>query len=116
MQAQSFIAAAFAPAQLSLLKDADPLIGDDGRPCLKAIRTEVFKKTQEQMAELLGVSFSTYVSWEKKRREPSGAAKTLIMMAFAQPKMVEQILSEMRDAEQTGRAAARGHTELSMAM
>lgn len=68
------------------------------------------------MAELLGVSFSTYVSWEKKRREPSGAAKTLIMMAFAKPQMVEQILSEMRDAEHTGRGAARVQPELSMAM
>ncbi|CAJ0808592.1 MULTISPECIES: helix-turn-helix domain-containing protein [Ralstonia] len=117
MQAQSFIATAFAPAQLSLLQEADPLIGPDGQPCLKAIRTQVFKKTQEQLATLFGVSASTYISWEKGRREPSGAARTLILMAFAKPKMVEQILSEMRDVEHVGRAdASNPQVEMSMAM
>ncbi|MCY0853020.1 MULTISPECIES: helix-turn-helix domain-containing protein [Cupriavidus] len=118
MQAQTYIAAAFAPAQLSLLNEAESLIGADGKPSLKAIRTQVFKKTQEQLAELLGVSVSTYVSWEKKRREPSGAAKTLIQMAFAKPKMVELILNEMRDAEQGARVgnASSAAEMTSMAM
>lgn len=117
MQPQSFIATAFAPTQLSLLQGVDPLIGEDGKPCLKAIRTRVFKKTQDEMAKLLGLSTSTYISWEKKRREPSGAGKTLLLMAFAKPAMVEQILNEMREAEQDGRSPfAAGRREMSMAM
>jgi transcriptional regulator with XRE-family HTH domain len=34
--------------------------------------------TQSQFAELLGVSVRTLLKWERGRRQPTGAAKTLI--------------------------------------
>lgn len=41
--------------------------------------------SQERFAELLGVSRRTLEQWEQGRREPSGAAKTLIRLATLQP-------------------------------
>jgi len=38
-----------------------------------------------RFAELLGVSRRTLEQWEQGRREPSGAAKTLIRLAALQP-------------------------------
>ncbi len=47
--------------------------------------------TQVQFAELLGVSKRTLEQWEQGRREPSGAAKTLIKVADLHPEILRHI-------------------------
>lgn len=42
--------------------------------------------TQARFAELLGVSVRTLQDWEQGRRAPSGAARTLLMIAAKNPK------------------------------
>ncbi len=48
--------------------------------------------SQSQFAGLLGVSVRTYQDWEQGRREPSGAAKTLLRVAAARPDAVHEAL------------------------
>ncbi len=47
--------------------------------------------TQAQFAALLGVSKRTLEQWEQGRREPSGAAKTLIKVAELHPEVLRKI-------------------------
>lgn len=47
--------------------------------------------TQSQFAALLGVSKRTLEQWEQGRREPSGAAKTLIRVAELHPEILREI-------------------------
>jgi putative transcriptional regulator len=47
--------------------------------------------TQVQFAALLGVSKRTLEQWEQGRREPSGAAKTLIKVAELHPEVLREI-------------------------
>ena len=42
--------------------------------------------SQSRFAELLGVSVRTLQDWEQGRRAPSGAARTLLMIAAKNPK------------------------------
>ena len=48
--------------------------------------------SQQEFAELLGVSPRTLQHWEQGRREPTGAARTLLQVAVKHPK----VLREMR--------------------
>lgn len=48
--------------------------------------------SQSQFASLLGVSVRTLQDWEQGRRQPSGAAQTLITIAEQQPKVLKQVL------------------------
>ena len=47
--------------------------------------------SQAQFAALLGVSVRTLQEWEQGRREPSGAAKTLIKIAELHPSTLRKI-------------------------
>ena len=47
--------------------------------------------TQAQFASLLGVSKRTLEQWEQGRREPSGAAKTLIRVAELHPEVLRDL-------------------------
>jgi putative transcriptional regulator len=47
--------------------------------------------SQAQFAALLGVSKRTLEQWEQGRREPSGAAKTLIRIADARPEVLKEL-------------------------
>ena len=42
--------------------------------------------SQARFAQLLGVSVRTLQDWEQGRRAPSGAAKTLLMVAHKNPR------------------------------
>ena len=44
--------------------------------------------SQKEFATLLGVSVRTLQDWEKGRREPSGAARTLLRIANKNPKAI----------------------------
>lgn len=45
--------------------------------------------SQSEFARLLGVSVRTLQDWEQGRREPSGAAKTLLRIAEQNPEAVK---------------------------
>lgn len=45
--------------------------------------------SQSEFAKLLGVSVRTLQDWEQGRRQPSGAAKTLLRIAAQNPEAVK---------------------------
>jgi len=47
--------------------------------------------SQAQFAQLLGVSVRTLQEWEQGRRAPSGAARTLLMVAAKNPKALLEV-------------------------
>ena len=51
--------------------------------------------SQAQFAQLLGVSVRTLQDWEQGRRQPSGAARTLITIAEMKPQVLLQVLDEL---------------------
>ena len=55
---------------------------------------EIRKKTglsQAHFAQLLGVSVRTLQDWEQGRRSPSGAARTLLMIAAKNPNVLLEV-------------------------
>jgi putative transcriptional regulator len=63
--------------------------GEHGRivnvPSVASVR-EKTGLSQSRFAELLGVSVRTLQEWEQGRRAPSGAAKTLLLIAAKNPR------------------------------
>ena len=49
--------------------------------------------SQAQFATLLGVSVRTLQEWEQGRRQPSGAAKTLLVIAGKRPEVLREALA-----------------------
>ena len=49
--------------------------------------------SQASFAALMGVSVRTLQDWEQGRREPSGAAKTLIKVARLHPEILQELAS-----------------------
>ena len=47
--------------------------------------------SQSEFATLLGVSVRTLQDWEQGRREPSGAAKTLLRIAASTPEAIRLV-------------------------
>jgi len=47
--------------------------------------------SQQEFAQLLGVSARTLQDWEQGRREPPGAARTLLRVAVKHPKLLRAI-------------------------
>jgi putative transcriptional regulator len=47
--------------------------------------------SQQDFARLLGVSARTLQDWEQGRREPNGAAKTLLRVAVAHPEILREL-------------------------
>jgi putative transcriptional regulator len=63
--------------------------GEHGRVINVPDVTEIREKTglsQARFAELLGVSVRTLQDWEQGRRAPSGAARTLLLVADRNPR------------------------------
>lgn len=68
--------------------------GEVGRivnvPSVTAIR-ERTGLSQARFAELLGVSVRTLQEWEQGRRAPSGAARTLLLVAARNPQALLEV-------------------------
>lgn len=47
--------------------------------------------SQQEFAQLLGVSARTLQDWEQGRREPTGAARTLLKVAVKHPKLLRTL-------------------------
>ena len=68
--------------------------GDTGRVTNLPSVTEVREGTglsQARFAQLLGVSVRTLQEWEQGRRSPSGAARTLLLIAARNPKVLLEV-------------------------
>ncbi len=50
--------------------------------------------SQSQFSALLGISVRTLHDWEQGRREPSGAARTLLKIAARHPEILQEIARE----------------------
>ena len=68
--------------------------GEHGRvinvPSVSAIR-ERTGLSQAEFARLLGVSLRTLQEWEQGRRAPSGAARTLLLIAAKNPRALSDV-------------------------
>ena len=68
--------------------------GQHGRvlnvPSVSSIR-ERTGLSQPRFAQLLGVSVRTLQEWEQGRREPSGAARTLLLIAAKNPRILIEV-------------------------
>jgi putative transcriptional regulator len=68
--------------------------GDVGRVINLPSVTQIRDGTglsQARFAELLGVSVRTLQEWEQGRRAPSGAARTLLLIAARNPKALLEV-------------------------
>ena len=68
--------------------------GEHGRvstvPPVAAIREQT-GLSQSRFASLLGVSVRTLQEWEQGRRAPSGAARTLLLIAAKNPRVLADV-------------------------
>ena len=68
--------------------------GESGRaisiPSVRSIRDKT-GLSQAKFAALLGVSVRTLQDWEQERRVPSGAAKTLLLIADKNPDVLVDV-------------------------
>ena len=68
--------------------------GEHGRvttvPSVSSIR-ERMGLSQSRFAQLLGVSVRTLQEWEQGRRAPSGAARTLLLIAQKNPRVLLEV-------------------------
>ncbi len=68
--------------------------GECGRVTIVFNVAAIREKTglsQAQFAKLLGVSVRTLQDWEQGRREPSGAARTLLLVAAKNPQVLLEV-------------------------
>lgn len=54
--------------------------------------------TQSEFAQLLGVSVRTLQDWEQGRRAPTGAARSLLLIAEKRPNVLKQVLKDLAEA------------------
>ena len=50
--------------------------------------------SQQRFAELLGVSQRTVQEWEQGRRQPSGAARSLLAIAARRPDVLREVFAD----------------------
>ena len=58
---------------------------------VKRIRAD-YQMTQNDFAELLGISVKTLRNWEQGRRQPQGAARVLLQVAAKHPEAVADVI------------------------
>jgi len=76
-----------------LLQSVREMQAGSGRVAFSSV-TQVRTNTglsQAQFAALLGVSVRTLQQWEQGRRQPSGAAKTLLAIAEKRPEVLREL-------------------------
>ncbi|MDR1125933.1 MAG: helix-turn-helix domain-containing protein [Deltaproteobacteria bacterium] len=62
--------------------------------CLSLNARSSLGLSQQGFAELLGISARTLHDWEQGRREPSGAAKTLLKIASLHPEVIQSVMRQ----------------------
>ncbi|MEO5756377.1 MAG: helix-turn-helix domain-containing protein [Mesorhizobium sp.] len=80
---------------------------DVGTVDAKAIRQKL-DLTQDEMATVLGTSPSGYKKWEQGKRQPSGAARTLLRIMEREPEAVLRALSA-KDEVASDKSALAAH-------
>ena len=60
---------------------------------VQTLRQE-FGMSQSMFAKFMGVSVNTLQNWEQGRRQPSGAARVLLTIAYRQPALFRETLAE----------------------
>jgi putative transcriptional regulator len=50
--------------------------------------------SQQKFADVLGVSARTLQEWEQGRRKPSGAARSLLVIAKRKPEVLREVFAE----------------------
>jgi putative transcriptional regulator len=83
-----------------LLQAIDEIKASKGRvvwPQALAARQET-GLSQAQFAQLLGVSVRTLQGWEQGRKQPSGAARTLLAIARRNPKALRDVAEDLHVA------------------
>lgn len=75
-----------------LLKSVRQMKAGKGRVVMSPVISARKKSrlSQTEFAKLLGVSVRTLQDWEQGRRQPSGAAKTLIVIAERRPEVLRE--------------------------
>jgi len=53
-----------------------------------------FGVSQSVFAKFMGVSINTLQNWEQGRRQPTGAARVLLTIAYRQPALFRETVSE----------------------
>lgn len=73
-----------------LLESVRQMVAKKGRVVMSPVISARKKSglSQTEFAKLLGVSVRTLQEWEQGRRQPSGAAKTLIAIAERRPEVL----------------------------
>lgn len=77
---------------VELLKSVRQMKAGKGRVVMSPVISARKKSgmSQAEFASLLGVSVRTLQEWEQGRRQPSGAAKTLIGIAERRPEVLRE--------------------------
>jgi putative transcriptional regulator len=55
-----------------------------------------FDQTQQEFADMLGISVETLRNWERGRRHPQGPARSLLRIADSDPAVVARVLTRSR--------------------
>lgn len=61
-------------------------------PTLAAAARAKIHMTQAEFSRLIGVSVRTLQEWEQGRRNPTGAAKTLLSLALKKPEVLRELV------------------------
>lgn len=64
---------------------------------IAAIRGQM-RRTQDQFAKTIGVPAGTVRNWEQNRRQPTGSARTLLLLIEADPDIMRGLLRKIAKA------------------